>query len=155
MPIYTSTDDVLARVAYRGQAIADGTPSLAQVSTWLDEAEARLDATLARAGIAMAASRYAVVRPFIADDAAGLVRMAFAATGGDGQNDDGKDLRERFDAFLASILDDPEGWGRALSGAAPPSAGASRLRSYQTDNRDGLSIAAGDFAPTFKRGDML
>lgn len=155
MPTYSAVTDVLARAPARAPGASDE-PSEAQIGLWLDEAEARLNATLARAGITLAVSRYEVVRPYLADEGAGLVRQAYAANGGDGGNLDGDKLRARFDAFLQSILDDPEGWTRALSGdPLPGSAAASRLRSYQTDNRDGLSVSAGDFKPAFTRGNKL
>lgn len=153
MPVYVSTADVLARVPARAPGASDE-PSEVQISAWLDEAEARLDATLARVGITLAASRYAAVRPYLADEGAGLVRQAYAANGGDGSNLDGDKLRARFDAFLQSILDDPDGWSSALGGGGATGA-ASRLASYATDNRDGLTVANGDFAPVFRRSNGL
>jgi len=153
VPVYSTTAAVRARVPYR-DVTTSPLPSDAQVEAWLDETEARLDATLARAGITLVSARYAVVRPFVVDNAAGLLRMANAATGGDGENDDGKDLLKRFDDFLLSILQDPEGWALAL-GTAPSSGSRSRLSSYATDNADGLSTSEGHFNPVFRKGDAL
>ncbi len=151
MPAYASVGGVQGRVANRTIS-ATSSPSTTTVGEWIDQAEARLDATLARAGITLDPARVSVVVPFLLDEVSGQVREAYAALGGDGNNDDGVALRERFDAFLAAIVADPAGWSAALGTPATAASTRSQLASYATDNRAGLSLDGGDFEPEFRRG---
>lgn len=150
---FTDLGLVQARNPYRA-ITASSAPSIGAVQTWIDGADAMVRGTLARAGItvpAMGSTGALILGELIADYAEGKVRMAYAAAGGDGRNDDGKDLIEGFQKTLREILADPAGWASALSPAA--SAPVSLLRSHVHNNAEGKEPE--DYAPTFSRDDLL
>lgn len=128
---FATTDDVQARTPYREipSAGADA-PNVAIVGDWLDQAETRLVNTLASVGIAVSASNTThkkILAPIIIDVGEGRLRKAYAAAGGDGQNDDGKDLLEGFEKVLKDIRDNPNDWAAELGGTPTPGVGG-RLR---------------------------
>ncbi len=151
--VYTDFGMVAGRIPYRAIS-ASSKPSISDVQTWIDGADAMVAGTLARAGITAPTGGTTgglILGELIGDYAEGHVRMAYAAAGGDGRNDDGKDLIEGFKATLKEILSDPSGWAAALSPAA--AAPVSNLRSHVTHNSEGKEPE--DYAPTFTRDDLL
>jgi hypothetical protein len=149
---YSTVVDVRGRVPYR-VIDAGSAPSQTQVETWITESEAMLDSTLASVGIPGpfgGASQIAILRAWSLDYPEGHVRMAYAAAGGDGRNDDGKDLLDRFYRRLDWIRENPAQADAMLN---PPSSSdpATGPASYWTAG--GRTPA--DRVPEFSRGDTL
>lgn len=153
MGTYASYSDVAARLPYRTIG-ASSKPTSTQVEQWITEAEAMLTGALARAGISypVTGGGAEIMKSWAADFAEGRTRQAYAAAGGDGGNDDGKDLIEAFrDLVRVQIPGDPPGFEAMLWTAS--SSTTRRLRGHVLDNADGLTISDGDFAPTFTKSD--
>ncbi len=147
---YATLSDVQGRVPSRTLS-ATTKPDTSRVQAWLDEAERMLNQALLAAELPApytTAGATAILGVWVTDYAEGRVRIAFANAGGDGGNDDGERLIESFNDRLSDILTRPTFYGAWLAGGSSPAA-ANRVRAYVTDNTDGKSIAAGDFAPTF------
>lgn len=157
MGAYCVVSDIQARLAY-WTISTTSSPSSAQISAWIDEAESMLDGALQAVDLpAPYATTHAVriLKSWVASYVEGLVRRAHVAAAGEGaQNEDGKDLVEKFDALIKDILAKPSIYGSMLAGGSGPSA-ATRLRAYQTNNRDGLSSSASVFSPTFKKTEVF
>lgn len=153
MGTYASASDVVSRIPYRTIG-ASTSPSTTTVDGWVTEAEARLHATMKGAQLSTPitdSDGIEVAKAMVVDYAEGRVRMAFAAAGGDGTNEDGRVLVERFESTLEGIAKDRAGMGAILGGGAPAS-GARTMRSHVLDHPDGQTVSAGDFAPvTTKR----
>ena len=120
---WATYSDVQSRIP--GRTIdATTKPSSTEVSAWVDEGEAEIYATLQAAGIDPTACAGAValkiLRSWVCDYAEGHARMAYASAGGDGQNDDGKDILERFYKRLDDILANPSRYGAMLSAGTSP-----------------------------------
>ena len=118
MGTYASYADVQARIP--GRSISATTkPSSTQVDAWVEEAEAMILGSLGAAGITAPASSLTnpgkIVRAWVCDYAEGMTRMAYASAGGDGANQDGKDLRESFRALTVNIRRSPQDYGAMLS----------------------------------------
>lgn len=151
---YAQVSDVQARNPYR---VIDGSskPTTTQVDTWILEAEALLHGAL-NAGQCVTpitgGDGIKLMRSWACDYAEGHVRQAYAAAGGDGNNDDGKDLLERFDARLQDILDNPARYSSMLNGGSAAS-GTSHFRSHITDDVDGRTRDDDGFQPAFTKAD--
>lgn len=153
---YATYSDVQARVPYRTIGAATK-PTDTQVTAWITESEAMLNGVLAAADLPAPYSSTAAVnilKSWVCDRAEGLVRQAYASAGGDGTNEDGKDLVLKFDKLLEDILKRPAIYGAMLAGGDAPATSV-KVRAYVTDNADGLSISNGDFAPTFTRDEVF
>lgn len=141
---YAVHGDVQARIPYRTIG-ASSKPSQSDVTTWLAEAQAMLDGALAGAGLPAPYTDSAAVlqlKSWVCDYAEGLVRKAYAAAGGAGDNDDGKDLLEKFEARLKDIAARPAVYERMLS----PASTASTTTQVRASNADGA------LEPEFTRG---
>ncbi len=162
MSTYAQTSDVAARLQWlpdvsSGDFTVTSKPTKAQVQVWLDESEAELNGQLLAAQLPApfaATDAKLILGRLITDYAEGRVRRVFAASGGDGTNDDGIDLLKSFQDKIDSIQRRPLWWGLRL-GAGSTDDGARRLRGHVLDNADGLSISAGDFKPEFKRNEVF
>lgn len=149
---YATTSDVQARDPYRTISVGSK-PSEAQVTAWITETEALLNSSLRAAQIysdSFGADALAILKSWTVDRVSGLVRMAYAAAGGDGANKDGQDLVDAFAALLKEIRMSSSFYGAMLLQGSAPDA-ARRLRGYVLDNIDDQTVAAGDFAPTFTK----
>jgi hypothetical protein len=149
---YASTSDIAARLS--GRTISTTSkPTTAQTSAWIDEAEAQIEGALASIGmtvpVASPARALVILRAWTLLYAEGHTRMAFASAGGDGTNDDGKDMLEQFYARLDFIRTNPTATESMLSDGSPGDS-ARRMRGYVTDNDDDKSIGNDDFLPTFE-----
>jgi hypothetical protein len=151
---YANVGDVRGRIPYR-TIDATSQPSEVQVEKWIDEAGARAEGTLLAAGISIptAAGPRLILKNYIVDYAEGRTRMAYAASGGDGGNDDGKDLVESFKEWILDIAEDSQRWA-AIFGSGSVDSDALLLRSHVTNNPDGESISDGDFDPVFTRDEQ-
>jgi hypothetical protein len=153
---YASTSDVQARLPGRTLSVSSK-PTLAQVSDWIDEAEALIDGALAgytslTVPVTSPARALKILKSWALLYAEGHTRMAFASGGGDGTNDDGKDSVAQFEAKLEWIRQNPVAAESALTSGAAASS-TRRLRGHVLDNADGKTVSNGDFAPTFTRDD--
>lgn len=155
MGSYVSVAQVEARIPYL--TITGSTkPSDKHVGEWIEEAEALLNAALSGgAGITTpvtSTDAITLMRMWVLDYAVGHTLEARANTGADGSNDDGVSHLERFFAREADMHKDPGKYAQLLAGGTGP-ASSRRVRSHVTDNADGKSTGAGDFAPKFTRDD--
>jgi hypothetical protein len=147
---YAVLSDVQARIP--GRAISALTkPSTAQVEKWIAEAEAMLAGSLGAADIPLPevdTTGASIMCAWECDYAEGHARMAYASAGGDGTNDDGKDLVESFKTLTVNIRRHPSDYGAMLaSGDAPE--GTSKCRGSNADTE------ADDYiAPEFERDEV-
>lgn len=145
---YTSAVEVADRLPYRS-ITASTKPSTGDVDRWGAKASAILDGVLASVQIVTPITHtggVAIVSEWVTDYAEGRYRMALAAAGGDGDNDDGKDLIVKFEERMIEILENPSRYQGMLNGGAA-SDSTRQLRGNVTDNADGKSVS--DFAPQF------
>jgi hypothetical protein len=154
---YATYSDVQARLGGRFAFGAATKPTQAQVTAWIAEAEAVLNGTLQAAELEAPYSSDAAVlilRNWVTSYVEGLVRQVNAAAGGDGGNDDGKDLIEAWEQRLRDVATRPSWYGAMLGAGNAPDA-ARRIRGYVLDNDDDKTIADGHFAPTFTRDETF
>ena len=155
---YATSSDVQARLP--GFTFSTTTaPSTTQITQWLTEADAFLNGALLAAGLTspnVDARGLEILKSWACSYAEGHTRMALAAAGGDGSNDDGKDLVEQFMRLVSmkhedgGIVANPGAYGQMLQGGDAP-ATATRLRSYVTHNTNDETIDGGDFDPVFQK----
>jgi hypothetical protein len=128
MPTRVSTDDVQARLPFR-EISSTSEPSKDDVEGWLDTAESRMVNTLASVGITAPTTGNGaeILKELLTNYGEGRVRRAYAAAGGDGNNDDGKDLLDAFEVSIKSIRSDPQSWAAELAGTPSPGVGG-RMR---------------------------
>lgn len=146
---YASVSDVQAHLP--GRTISASTkPSISQMEAWITETEAMLNGALRASGLPApyAGEPASILKSWTVSRVEGLVRMAHAATGGDGSNDDGKDLVEQFNTLLRDIRDNPSWYGAVLGGGDAPSTSV-RLKSAWTDG------ASTPYQPTFTREEVF
>lgn len=126
-------------------------PSTSEVGDWIDEAEAELEGALAAAGIptsyAAGARGFKILRAWIGSYVAGLVRVSWAASAGDGGNEDGRREITEWKDRLRDIAADPSRFSAMLSSAGSSASNTVGLASHVTDSSLGLS--ASDYAPVF------
>lgn len=146
MATYATILDVQARLP--GRSITSSSkPSQLQIETWLDEAEAYLAGAIEGGGgsLPTVGSRGAtILRSLVCDYAEAHTRMAHAAAGGDGGNDDGKDLLDKWYGKLNEIERGNAGWVASMT-----STDTSKIRGANTDT------SADDYlAPEFNRDEV-
>jgi hypothetical protein len=125
------------------------------VEKWIEEAEALLNNCLNAANIATPITNSngrIELGKIVSDHVEGRIRMLLAAAGGDGDNDDGQVLAAVLALVCDDIRDNQVWWGDKL---ASGSGGARQLFGHPTDDVDGRTIAAGDFAPKFTKDDVF
>lgn len=145
---YVTTAQVVAHLPYR---TIDGSssPSTTDIDGWIDEAEAVLNGALSAAQIVApvtSANGVKICRAWVTDAVVGTLRMAFAAAGGDPNNNAGQDQLDKFNDRINEIINNPQRYAMILGGGAGTTA-SRQLRSHVTDNLDGKTAA--DFEPTF------
>lgn len=149
--------DVEARLQWLGAFSASTRPTSTQVGTWIDDAEALVRNELRAAGVGVTFSAGSdaarELKRVVLDYVEGYVRQARDATGLDEPNDDGLVQLDRFEKWIDDLRRNPDRVSAKLEGAT--SSDAMQVRSYWTSGRDGKSIAAGDFEPTFKKGGVF
>lgn len=153
--VYAQLSDVEARLSSfpleSGKFSANTIPTKDQVSTWLCEYEAKLNACLFGGGLpAPYNTQHAtsVLGTIVATVVEGRVRQVYAAARGSG-DDDGLELIEMFKDKCMDIRMNPSWWADALGEGVQSS--VRDADGYVLNNRDNKSISAGDFAPQFKR----
>lgn len=152
MGTYVTVSHLSARIPYRTISGATS-PSTTQVDYWIEESEAILHGALAAAGYSGpfdGTDQINILRSWCLDYVEGRFRMAYAAAGGDGRNDDGKDLIKRFEDRLDWIRANPSATGAVLGAEEDSSTSADVPRSFWTSKAEGKGLT-----PTFKKGDVL
>lgn len=143
MPTWSSVSDVSARVSY---ATINGTskPTDTQVSGWIDYAEAIMRAVLAAQGLsttyAVLSDAALILGKWATDYAEGQTRKVWA------EHKEGDALIDAFEEFVEKMRTRTIQIGSELA-AGDVAETARGVRSYVTDNEDGLSIGNGDFDP--------
>ena len=122
MSIYATTTDVERRM--RDHEITASTkPSTTDVQAWLDEAEAKITATLRAIGITTPVTDtqgITMLAILATDYGEGRVRRTLAFTGGDGDNQDGVALLASFDEALDAMHANPDRTAAVLTGGTSP-----------------------------------
>jgi hypothetical protein len=153
-PVYSSVDPgVVRRLGSRGSQItATSRPTLDDLAEWLEEAEAEaLGAIKAGGGpssFAADSQGARIIRGRVENYVAGLARIAHAAAGGAGNNDDGEKLVEDWKAWLRELKTDSQWLLAQLDANGSEGAGATVLRSHATDTSLGLEDV--ELIPSFK-----
>tara|TARA_R100001163_G_scaffold54569_1_gene41891 strand:- start:1128 stop:1598 length:471 start_codon:yes stop_codon:yes gene_type:complete len=156
MGTYVSTSQVNARLPYR-TIDSNSSPTATQVSEWIDEAEALLHGALNTAEVTTpitGADGIKIMRSWVLDYAVGRTRIAYASSGGDGGNDAGVDEIETFNERVNDIMNYPMKYSAMLN-AGSGSSSCRQIRGVQTDNADSLTVAGGDFKPSFSRDEVF
>lgn len=153
MPTYTTLAGLQPRLGHRGlQITATSEPTISDVEAWLDEAEAEaLGAIKAGGGPAsftLGGQGHRIIRGRIENYVAGLVRIAHAASGGAGNNDDGVKLVDDWKEWLKKLETDSRWMLAQLDDAGSEGSDATVLRSHATDTALGLEDR--DLIPSFK-----
>jgi hypothetical protein len=147
---YAVLNDVQARIPARTLS-ATSKPSATNVEDWIAEADAMLCGSLAAGDIPLPDAGTAgatIMRAWECDYAEGRARMAYASAGGDGSNNDGKDLVESFKTLTVNIRRHPSDYGAMLAGGDAPE-GSTKCRGSNADT------SADDYiAPEFERGEV-
>jgi len=156
MGTYVSTSQVAARLPYR-TIDSNSKPSSTQVSEWIDEAEALVHGALNAIEVPTpitGTDGIKIIRSIVLDYAVGQTRMAYAAAGGDSDNDAGVDEIERFNERVNDMFAHPTRYASMLHGGSASSS-QRQLRGYQVDNDDNKSVDNGDFTPSFTRSESF
>ena len=149
MATYADNTDVQARIPYRTIG-ASSKPTATQVELYITFAEEALSGALLAGGCTLPTSSD-ILGGWITDYAEGVTRQAYASAGGDGGNDDGKDLIEGFKALLEAIRLEPAYFCAMINGGSDAPDAALGVRAYVLDNDDDKTIEDGDFGPIFDR----
>jgi len=148
---FAEISDVQARIPKR-LIDANTDPNTTQVELFITGGESKLLGAIAAGQYTAPESGtpgFEILTSWATTYAEGHTRMAYASAGGDGDNDDGKDLVDWFDnTLIPDMLDDPSKYEAMLTGGAATQ--SSRVRSYTEDNEDDKSKENGDFQPVFK-----
>src|SRR3990167_10063565 len=141
MGTYAATSDIQARLP--GFTLSTSTkPSSTQVSQWITEAEAELEGAMLAGGLTVPNTNtrgIEILKSWASDYAEGHARQALAAAGGDGGNDDGKDLTQRFEDRIQDILSNAARYGQMLEGGSAPD-GSRIVRTYHLNNQDSKDV---------------
>lgn len=102
---------------------ASGIVTTTQVDAWIDQAEREVIGTISAVGgsndyTADTAHATPIIRHWVATYVSGLARRAYAASAGDGSNEDGNDEIEGWRELLRTIRSDPSFYIQMLANAA-------------------------------------
>jgi hypothetical protein len=150
---YVSNAQIAAKLPYRNFT-ASTKPSTTDIDNWIDEVEALMEGALDAAQITTPVTStkgVKIVRSWVSEAVIGTVRMAFAHSGGDPNNEAGQHQIEAFNERLTEIMNNPQRFQMQLTGGAG-SESTRQIRSHVTDHPDGKTIGAGDFEPVFNTG---
>lgn len=157
MSTYAQVSDVQALLA--GRTIGTTTaPTTTQVSTWIDQAEARANRELTASGLDTIPVTDATAIKLLTDPVASFVaaRVLSAKRSQEDMPLDQARIAELvkvWDDWVADVRANGPRWAEMLSQSFSDTPGKSQLRAYQTDRAaaDDKSIADGDFDPKFTR----
>lgn len=155
MANYGSTAGVQGRVPARTIG-ASTAPTTTQITTLIDQVEALLDAKLAAIGLTtpVTGTNPVAILAFAVNgkvaSLAYLGKLTVDDEGGGGEPLLDK-LTAEWDELMSEIKAAPSTVAAMLGQSYGSTAGSSQLRSYITDNSDGLSASSGDFDPVVSR----
>jgi len=155
MATYADADDVRARVPHRTIS-ATSKPTSTQVEGYITTGEAMLLSALGASDCGLPEATDdggVIIGSWITGYAEGRLRMAYAATDADGDNDDGKDLITKFEDLIKDIKNNGSWYDAYLNGAAGSE--SRQMRSYVLDNDDDKTIDDGDFDPEFETDEVF
>ena len=149
---YANLADVSERLigTYPTGFSATTKPTSTRVDLWINEGESLINNCLNAIDITTPITTVAgkaQLGIIIANYAEGRVRQTLASTGGDGKNDDGKDLIKGLNETCQDIMRNAQMWGEML---AQGGGGVRRLFGHSTDDVDGRTTSS--FKPTFTKG---
>ncbi len=153
MGTYATHSEIAARAGNR-PLTSTSKPSTTDVDAWIDEAEAEVLGALRAAGISdsytAGTSGFNILRGWVGNFVAGLLRVSWAAAAGSGSNEDGRTLVNDWREMLKQIGRDPAHFSAMLSATGGSSTASIGLTSHIQDATLGLTSA--DYAPTFLSG---
>lgn len=158
MPTYGSVAGVQARLGARGaQVTATSRPSTTDVGLWLDEAEAELLGAIQQGG---GPGQYAAdsrgartIRGWVENRIAGLLRIAHAAAGGEGSNDDGQWAERNWQELLVKLRANAGNIIAGLNEAGVEPTASIGPKGHTNDPI--LDLAEEDYEPFFRRSDVI
>lgn len=126
MADWGSSAGVQTRNPYR-TIDATSEPSSTDVVEWLDDAEAGLRSHLNAIGVTDlpaddTSDAGKLLKRWSEDYATGMLLIAYAKSGGDGDNEDGENLIKAYDDRLADIIARPSVYGDLMTGGSGPAA---------------------------------
>ena len=150
---YATSSDVAARV---GRTLsATSAPTTTQVTEWITQAEAELNGALDAQGITNPitdSDGINFVKPYVCARAAMFWLQNKDSVTDESNSQAQIEAFEREWRYLTEKIEKQPAVVAAMVGhALGTSAGSSKIRAYQTDNSDGLTISDGDFDPVFTR----
>lgn len=154
MGTYASNADVLARLPGR-QLSAQSTPSTTTVDAWILQAEAELEAELVVQGMTVpvsAARGISVLKAKVTSYAVARWLQGVAAGTNLEDHNVATEVMKEFTDFIKLIREEISRAAAMLGQAPGDTGGATVVRSNVTDNDEGLTIANGDFDPSFTKG---
>jgi hypothetical protein len=154
MGAYAQVADVTRRIPYLPISSVSK-PSSSDIEEWIDEAEAQLEGAALGVGITPASLTTRgkrLFRTWATNYAEGMVRQSNASSGGDGDNDDGTEKLLGFRETLIRFSEDPGGMDAMLTDGSPVD-DTRRVRSYVTDNSDGVTRSSSGIVPTIRKGE--
>lgn len=157
MPDFGTQAGVQARLGSRGSQIsATSRPSLANVDTWLDEAEAELLGAIQQGGGGGALADYPAnsrgnrtIRGWVERRVAGQVAQAHARSGGEGNNDDGQWDEEQWQNLLQKLRTNSGNIIAGLDASGSEPTDAIGPKSHTNDPV--LALSEDDYEPIFTR----
>lgn len=153
---YAAVGDVEARLSGRTFS-ATGDPTIAEVTAWITQAEARLNKELEAVGFTTVtdADGILIVKDVVTSRVAARAIKAFAAGTNFDTEKQEADLMKEWDDFLADIRSAPGRIGTLIGQAFGSAADRGNLRAYTRDNSKGKSVGNGDYDPVFSKDDDL
>ena len=141
---YASTSDVAALVPYRPISSTTN-PSTTQVSGWVDQAEAQIDAILRGVGLSVPATDAKTVLEFreaVAWKVSGVLLQAYASAVGDPGNTTGESRIKDWNDWLERVRTNPSQYGAEFGQGTS----ATNLTAFSISS----GLAKSNFAPSFK-----
>jgi hypothetical protein len=126
-------------------------PSTSDIDSWIESAEAQINAYLKAGGSIVPitdADGVEQLRELTLEFAEGRTRRALAPPGS--STDDADKLLDGFKEILKDMRENPAAWGAQTSGGSADE-DTTRLRNHVVNDVDGRTRA--DFAPTFAKAD--
>ncbi len=159
MPKWGTASGVEGRLVLQGVFSTDTTPTRAQVEGWINAAEAKIRGLLRSRRFTVeydpTSDGGQILTELVEMYATGWVKKTQASADLSASADYGEFELTEFKDALDEIKLNPTLFAEQLSASGDVSDAGQSVRSYVTDNTDGKSIAAGDFAHTIVRGEKF
>lgn len=159
MPKWGTVSGVEARLVLQKAFDTTTTPTRAQVENWIDAVEAKIRGLLRSRGFTVeydpTSDGGRILQEMAELYALGWVKKTQASGDLSASADHGEFELTEFKEAFEEIKLNPTLFAEQLSASGDVSDAGQSVRAYVTDNNDGKSIAAGDFAPTIVRGEKF